>query len=115
MSFRPRIGEWVNPEIRNVSGRISLLRVHEAGSKYGPPNDELDADVIVQLNTHPDRAFGFQLRNDSNGLVHQGMLQMLMEAYRHNWEISLAFWEYSKLGYSNKKKNCPLFRVWLRR
>ncbi len=115
MSFRPRIGEWVNPQIINTSGKISLLRVHDVGSKYGPQSDELDAEVVVQLSNQQDRAFGFELRDDDNGLVHQGMLQLLIEAYRNNWDVGIAFWEYSKLGYPDKKKNCPIFRVWLKK
>ena len=115
MSFRPRIGEWVNPQIINATGKISFLRVHRKGSQYGPPQDQLDADVIVRLNNQPDRAFGFQLRDDENGPVHQGMLQLLIEAFKNNWDISIAFWEYSKLGYSDKKKNCPILRVWVNR
>ena len=115
MSFRPRIGEWVDPQIINTSGKISLLRVHDVGSGYGPSSDELDAEVIIQLSNQPDKAFGFELRDNDNRLVNQGMLQLLIEAYRNNWDVGIAFWEYSKLGYSDKKKNCPILRVWLKK
>jgi hypothetical protein len=55
-------------------GKLSLLRVHEIGSRYGPPADQIDVEVVVQFSNNTDHAFGFKLRNDSNSLAHQGML-----------------------------------------
>jgi hypothetical protein len=37
--------------------------VNEVGTGYGPPDDFLDAEVIVWLDSEPEKAFGFQLRN----------------------------------------------------
>jgi hypothetical protein len=46
-------------------GKIALLRVHDVGT-YGPPNNSLDAEVIVRLQGCPDEAHGFTLRNDDD-------------------------------------------------
>jgi hypothetical protein len=45
--------------IQQVSGRLTMLRVHQAGTGYGPAGDHLDADAIVQLKTAPGKAFWF--------------------------------------------------------
>ncbi len=29
------------------SGKLTLLRVHNVGTKYGPPADQIDAEVII--------------------------------------------------------------------
>jgi hypothetical protein len=62
-----------------LSGQFGLLRVHDVGSGYGPPTDLLDVEVIVQFVGRPADAFGFQLRNDGNLPVRQGMLGLLRD------------------------------------
>ena len=47
-----------------TSGKITFLRVHDVGTGWGPANDHIDVEVIVKLDSHPQNAFGFQLRND---------------------------------------------------
>jgi hypothetical protein len=44
----------------NVTGTVTLLRVHDVGSGYGPAADHLDAEVIFQLNSRP---------GDNNGRI----------------------------------------------
>ena len=39
----------------NVNGQLSLLRVHDVGTAYGPPSDQLDVEVIVQFVGRPLR------------------------------------------------------------
>jgi len=45
-----------------VSGQLSLLRVHERGSKYGPPSDQIDVEVVVQFRNRPNEAKAWLLR-----------------------------------------------------
>ncbi|MEQ6901481.1 hypothetical protein [Nocardioides sp. YIM 152588] len=66
--------------ISTARGTLSYLRVHERGTKYGPPGDELDAEVIVKV-TGGDDAYGFQLRADANLPVREAMLTLLREAF----------------------------------
>jgi hypothetical protein len=71
----------------NVSGKIVMLRVNEVGDSFGKPPDNIIAEVVVQLDSQQSQngASGFQLRNDENQLVHQGMLDLLRDAFNHGW------------------------------
>lgn len=75
--------------IENVTGKLSLLRVHELGSKFGPPTDQLDVEVIVQFQGRPGKAFGFKLRDDSRGPAREGMLALLRDGFNHGWTVSI--------------------------
>lgn len=72
-------------------GRVTLLRVHDVGSRYGPPDDSIDAEVVFQLHSRPGEAFGFQLRDDGSRPVRQGMLDLLRDAFTHQWDLEVVF------------------------
>lgn len=91
----------------NFSGRLTFLRVHDVGTKWGPPTDQLDVEVVFKLNSHPDKAFGFTLRNDSNAAAHQGMLDLLRSGFDRNWVVS------TDAEIATGKKNGKSIRVWL--
>jgi hypothetical protein len=91
----------------NFSGRLTLLRVHDKGGKFGPPGDQIDVEVVFKLNTHADKAFGFTLRSDSDGPAHRGMLDLLRSGFDHNWVVSTD----AEIG--DGKKNGKSIRVWL--
>lgn len=93
----------------NYSGKLTLLRVHDVGTKFGPPADQIDADVVFKLSTHPDMAFGFTLRGDANGPAHRGMLDLLRSGFEHGWNVS------SDAELATGKKNGMAIRVWLTR
>jgi photosystem II stability/assembly factor-like uncharacterized protein len=86
--------------VLQASGHLSLLRVHEQGSKYGPPDDQIDADVVIQLDTMPEYAFGFTLRTDTNEAAHQGMLDRLRDAFRKNRPVVI---DYERTGFRNNR------------
>jgi len=90
----------------NIQGKITLLRVHDVGTKYGPPTDQLDVEVVVVLQSAPGRAFGFQLREDGNRAVRQGMLDILRDAFANNTTVGMDF--IAPPG----KKNGRIIRVW---
>lgn len=73
------------------TGKLTFLRVHNVGTKFGPPTDQIDVEVVMKLNTSTTRAMGFQLRNDSNRPARQGMLDLLRDAFNHNWTVSVDF------------------------
>jgi hypothetical protein len=75
------------PGIHRAEGRVSFLRVHDSGG-YGPENDHLDAEVIFKLDTHPDQAFGFQLRDNGGRPAHEGMLMLLRDAMAHDFDVA---------------------------
>ena len=93
--------------ILNATGHLTLLRVHDVGTGWGPANDFLDVEVIIQLDTKPGEAFGFQLRDDANRPVRQGMLDLLRDALNADRQVSIDY--FSVAGHLNSQ----LFRVWV--
>jgi hypothetical protein len=93
--------------VEQRSGRLTFLRVHDVGSKYGPSTDQIDVEVVIQLNHSSDPSLGFRLRNDANRVAHQGMLDLLRDAFNHGWQTTVDY------EIESGKKNGVLFRVWL--
>ena len=91
----------------NVNGRLSLLRVHDRGTKFGPPTDQIDVEVVVAFQGRPNDFFGFQLRQDANEPVREGMLGLLRDGFNYNWIVNLDF------DQQPNRHNSVLFRVWL--
>jgi hypothetical protein len=84
-------------------GRITFLRVHDIGTKWGP--DHLDIDAVIQLDGVTTPSYGFQLRVDNNRVARQGMLDLLRDAYAQNWPVTIDF------DIPPGKQNGVLFRV----
>lgn len=85
-------------EVLVARGRLTLLRVHEVGSGFGPPVDRIDGEVVVKLDTEPGRAFGFQLRRDANLPARQRMLALLRDAFAQDRPLLM---EYLRTGQHN--------------
>lgn len=94
---------------KNASGKVTMLRVHEVGTKYGPSSDVLDAEVVFKLDSASDLAFGFKLRDDSNQATHQGMLDLLRDAFKNGYTVYTDYYQDVEFP----KKNCEVFRVWI--
>lgn len=92
--------------MRNKTGRITLLRVHQLGSGFGPPGDELDAEVIVCFESDAPRAYGFQLRNDKNLPVAQAMFALLQDSFNANAQVTIDYEE------EPGRNHHRLVRVW---
>lgn len=91
-----------------LSGKIKLLRVNEVGDRFGPAADAIEAEVIVQLDTHaPGAASGFKLRADANQPVREGMLDLLRDAFTHGWRV-----HFDHEVPTGKKKG-TITRVWV--
>src|SRR4051812_42893239 len=91
----------------NVNGQLSLLRVHDKGTGYGPANDQVDVEVIVQFAAQPTKAYGFQLRNDGNEPARRGMLDLLRDGFNHGWTVWIDYDEVPN------HHNSVAMRVWL--
>lgn len=78
-------------DLLQETGKLTMLRVHDVGTGYGPRSDFIDVEVVVRLNTASGKAFGFQLRNDDNRAARQGMLDVLRDAFNHNWTVTIDF------------------------
>lgn len=90
--------------IKSASGPVSYLRVHRVGTKYGPPQDQLDVEVVVKLANVPG-AYGFQLRSDANQAVGEAMFGLLSDAFDAHKPVTLEYEE--RPG----KANQPILRV----
>ena len=88
-------------------GRVKELRIVELGTKHGPPSDQIDVEVVAELDTVPDRGLGFQLRDDRNRPVRQGMLDLLRDAFQLGCQTRI---EYS-IDLEAGKKNGIILRV----
>jgi hypothetical protein len=93
--------------LQQSSGKLKLLRVHDVGTKYGPRTDQIDVEVVFILATRPNQAFGFKLRNDTQRLAHQGMLDLLRDAFAGNLTVTTDY------DIPAGKKNGVAIRVWL--
>lgn len=96
-------------DLLNTSGRIAVLRVHDVGTKYGPPSDQIDVEVVVTLQNQPGKAFGFQLRGDGNQQARRAMLDLLRDAFTANIPVSMDY------NITPGKNNGVVIRVWLTR
>ena len=79
----------VQADILQSTGELTLLRVHEVGSKFGPRGDQIDVEVVVKISSEPNRSFGFTLREDSKLPAHTGMLNILRDAFNYNHNVTL--------------------------
>lgn len=82
--------------IVTATGRITLLRAHDVGTKFGPPDDQLDVEAVVQLDGAPGMSFGFTLRGGANASTHTGMFESLRDALRRNRPVVL---DYERTGF----------------
>lgn len=94
-------------DLQQATGKVTLLRVHDVGTKYGPPADQIDVEVVIWLDSQPGKAFGFQLRDDSNRPARQGMLDLLRDAFNNNWTVTIDY------NIDPGKNNGVIIRVWL--
>jgi hypothetical protein len=95
----------VKADVVESSGKVTFLRVHNVGSGWGPAADFIDVEVVIQLDTKPGESFGFQLRNDSNRAVRQGMLDLLRDAFNNNGTVVIDY------NIESPKKNGVILRV----
>ncbi len=87
-----------------AEGRLSFLRAHDVGTKFGPPSDQLDVEVVVQLDSQPGRSFGFQLRTDADEATRRSMLDLLRTAFNRDRRVRI---DYLRTGLNNG----VLFRI----
>ena len=69
------------------TGKLTFLRVHEVGGKFGPPTDQIDVEAVFKVHTEPARAMGFQVRNNDDRPVRQGMLDLLRDAFSNDLTV----------------------------
>ena len=90
------------------AGKLSFLRVHDVGTGWGPSGAEhLDVEVVVIFRNDPvsDRAFGFKLRVDNQRAAHQGMLDLLRDAFTNDFSVTIEY------DHGQNVKNGEIMRV----
>ncbi len=100
-------------QIKQASGKVNFIRVHEVGGKYGPPSDQIDAEVIIKFNNIPGKAFGFKLRNDTNESVRNGMLDILRDAFKNDYTVTIDYKAKDGNDVRPADKNGLILRVWI--
>ena len=94
----------------NGQGKIAYLRAHAIGSAYGPPQDRIDVEVVIRLDSHPGMAFGLQLRDDnSDTAIRRAMFDLMRDAFINNWTVSIDYW------INQGQQNAVIHRVWITR
>lgn len=68
-------------------GNLTFLRVHDLGTRWGPPADQIDVEVVFRLNSAPSRAMGFQMRDDRYLPARKGMLDLLRDAFHNGFTV----------------------------
>jgi hypothetical protein len=63
----------------------------------------------IRFGSTGTQSYGFQLRNDGNRAAHQGMLDLLRDAFNHGWTVTTDF------EIDPGKQNGVSIRVWLTR
>jgi hypothetical protein len=70
-------------------GKVTHLQVRDVGFGFGPQGDQIQAEAILHLNNDTSRGRGFTLRTDGNRVAHQGMLDLLRNAFTYNSKVVL--------------------------
>jgi photosystem II stability/assembly factor-like uncharacterized protein len=93
LRLSPLPPDWDFPlgSLQAAEGRITRLRVHELGGGFGPPGDRLDAEVIVELDSEPEKAFGLQLRANAERRTAAGMLDVLRDTFNRGRPVRIEF------------------------
>lgn len=87
----PRRYDTLPAQRLQAEGLLSFLRVHDVGTGFGPPADKLDVEVVVRLDSLPNRALGFRLRPDGNEVARRGMLDVLRTAFDESRRVRLDY------------------------
>jgi hypothetical protein len=70
-----------------TSGKLTLFRAQIKGLEIGPSKDRLDAEVLVTLDSTPDKVYGVRLHEDEPSA--REIINTLREAYLHNIPVTI--------------------------
>ena len=70
-----------------ATGKVTLFRVQIKGLEMGPANDRLDAEVLVTLDSEPDKGFGIRLHEDEPDA--REMIETLRAAYLQHVPVTI--------------------------
>ncbi|MGZ8566951.1 MAG: hypothetical protein ACXWXS_07860 [Actinomycetota bacterium] len=95
-----------------AAGFVTFLRVNDLGAGFGGgASNPIPVEVVFRLDSKPDNAFGFQLRDDEWLPARQGMLAILRDAMIHGLEVTTDY----EQRVSPPDQNGIAIRVWITR
>ena len=103
----PKVSDSLASQMNATKGKITSLRVQFFGARRGNESGKMDTEVAVQLDTEPQKVFGLRLRRGRGEPVREGMLNLLRDAFNHNWTVNLLYWQ------EPDTENLIIYRVWL--
>lgn len=74
-----------------TEGKLTFLRVHELKTGFGPDSDKIEGEVVGRISSRPAQAFGFTLRRDDHLPAHQGMLDLMRDAFANDWTVVVEY------------------------
>ncbi len=83
---RPEQGTHAGHSVE-VKGKVKVFRIQEPGLNIGTGADTLKADVLVRLDSEPEKVYGIALEKDS--AANREMVETLRQAYINNTPITL--------------------------
>jgi hypothetical protein len=86
--------------VRRAVGKVTLLRVHDVGTGFGPPADPVDGEVIVALDTDPNAWFGIPLRPGPREAAVKGTLDLLRDSFLSDAIVQI---EYQATGPTGRR------------
>ncbi len=93
-----------------LDGFVTFLRAQDGGQGYGSEErGRIEAEVIFKLDSAPDRAFGFELRDDIYLPQRQAMLSLLEDAFIHELLVHVDFAE----RVNPPNRNAIAQKIWL--
>jgi hypothetical protein len=110
---KPKPGSGMAEErLLQAVGFVTFLRVNDLGQGFGGGQSNfIPVEVVFRLDSKPDKAFGFQLRDDEWLPARHGMLALLRDAMTHRLEVTT---DYSQPA-SPPDQNGIAIRVWITR
>lgn len=86
--------------VLQATGRVTVLRVHDVGTGFGPPADPVTGEVVFGLDNRPDEWFGFELRTGGREPMAVGMLALLRDSFTKGHPIRI---DYQPIGPTGRK------------
>jgi hypothetical protein len=81
-------GEAPHAHAAATTGKVTMLRVQRQGVEYGPKEDRLDAEVLVQLDTRQKGVLGLRV-HDNSGQAIAEMIEVLKTAYASGQPVTI--------------------------
>lgn len=81
-----------NAALYKHTGKLSSIRTQDVSVSYGSGGNYLDVETVIKFDNKVGYSFGFKLREgDKNIHANQGMLDLLRDALKYNWDVEITY------------------------